>query len=95
LFTDQRDVDLVASQKRRHRLRVKSDGLKGRAEQAANGALSGDEQLEREGHVDRLEPRARKMVAKDGKKLDEAVDTSKHEPGWMIDRPMTRPAKTP
>jgi uncharacterized protein YjbJ (UPF0337 family) len=55
---------------------AKADETKGRAKEAA-GALSGDDQLKREGQLDQAGARAKGKVKETAEKLDKVIDDAK------------------
>jgi uncharacterized protein YjbJ (UPF0337 family) len=65
---------------------TQAEDMKGRAKEAA-GALSGDDQLKREGQVDQKAAAAKDKVKDATEKLDEVIDTVKEKAVGATDRP--------
>lgn len=67
---------------------AKADDMKGRVKEAA-GALSGDDQLKREGQLDQTAAAAKGRVMEAAEKLYEVIDHTKEE----ITRTVNKPSK--
>ena len=65
---------------------AKADETKGRVKEAAGG-LSGDDELKREGQVDRATARAKGKVREAGRKLEEVIDRTKEKASPDDNRP--------
>ena len=65
---------------------TQADDMKGRAKEAA-GALSGDDQLKREGQADQKAAAAKDKVKDAAKKVDEVIDTVKEKAVEAANRP--------
>ena len=63
----------------------KSDQVKGRVEEAV-GALTDDEDLEREGRKDRLAGEAKEKLEHAKDKLEDVIDATKDKVGDLIDK---------
>jgi uncharacterized protein YjbJ (UPF0337 family) len=65
---------------------AEADDMKGRAKEAA-GALTGDDELKREGQLDQVAASAKSRVSEAAEKLDKAIDHVKEKAERAANKP--------